>query len=40
MYQYEQAGSIAADLPVYIQQIIDFGCRDVPYEIDARAYER
>jgi hypothetical protein len=39
VYQYEQVGSIAAFLPVYLQQIAVFGYSDAPYEIDARAHE-
>ena len=38
--QYEVAGSIAAFLPVYLQQIADFGYDNAPYEVDARAHER
>lgn len=37
--QYEQAGSIAAYLPKYLQQIAQFGYSDAPYEVDARAHE-
>ena len=37
--QYEQAGSIAAYLAKYLQQIVQFGYRDSPYEVDARAHE-
>lgn len=37
--QYEQAGSIAAFLPMYLQQIARFGYTNAPYEIDACAYE-
>jgi hypothetical protein len=37
--QYEQAGSIAAYLPKYLQQIVQFGYTDAPYEVDARAHE-
>jgi hypothetical protein len=37
--QYERAGSIAAFLPLYLQQIVQFGYQDAPYEIDARAHE-
>jgi hypothetical protein len=37
--QYEQAGSIAAYLPKYLQQIVQFGYTDAPYEIDARSHE-
>lgn len=37
--QYEQAGSIAEYLPKYLQQIVQFGYTDAPYEVDARAHE-
>jgi hypothetical protein len=37
--QYEQAGSIAAYLPKYLQQIVQFGYTNAPYEIDAREAE-
>ena len=37
--QYEQAGSIAAYLPKYLQQIVQFGYSNAPYEVDARAHE-
>ena len=30
VYQYEQAGSIAAFLPVYLQQIVTFGYNNAP----------
>ena len=40
VYQYEQAGSIAAFLPVYLQQIVEFGYAACPLEMDARAHER
>ena len=40
VYQYEQAGSIAAFLPVYLQQIIEVGYANAPLELDARAHER
>ncbi|MEL7538666.1 MAG: hypothetical protein AAFZ58_14950 [Pseudomonadota bacterium] len=39
VYQYEMAGSIGDFLPVYLQQIVDFGYVDAPYEIDARQHE-
>jgi hypothetical protein len=39
VYQYEAAGSIAAFLPVYLQQIVAFGYVDAPFEADARAHE-
>jgi hypothetical protein len=37
--QYEMAGSIAAFLAVYLQQLITVGYANAPYEIDARAHE-
>jgi hypothetical protein len=40
VYQYEQAGSIAAFLPVYLQQIVTVGYQNAAYERDARAHER
>lgn len=39
VYQYEQHGSIAGFLPVYLQQIVEKGYDNAPFEIDARAYE-
>ena len=39
VHQYEQAGSIAAFLPQYLQQIVQFGYNNAPFEIDARAHE-
>ncbi|HPN01705.1 MAG TPA: hypothetical protein PKV03_09765 [Methylotenera sp.] len=39
-FQYEQAGSIAAFLPTYLQQIVTVGYNNAPFEIDARAHER
>ena len=39
VYQYEQAGSIGAYLPVYLQQIVTVGYQNAPFEIDARAHE-
>jgi hypothetical protein len=39
VYQYEQAGSIAAYLPIYLKQIVDFGYNNAPFEIDARRHE-
>ena len=39
VYQYEAAGSIAAFLPVYLQQIAMAGYDDAPFERDARAFE-
>lgn len=37
--QYEAAGSIAAFLPRYLEQIAAAGYHDAPYEVDARAHE-
>jgi hypothetical protein len=37
--QYEAAGSIEAFLPVYLEQILDFGYEAAPYEVDARRHE-
>jgi hypothetical protein len=39
VHQYEQAGSISLYLPQYLQQIVQYGYLDAPYEIDARAHE-
>ncbi|QHE84813.1 hypothetical protein [Hydrogenophaga sp. BPS33] len=39
VHQYERAGSIATYLPKYLQQIVEFGYTDAPYEVDARAHE-
>lgn len=39
VFQYEQYGSIAGFLPVYLQQIVTVGYRNAPLEIDARAHE-
>ena len=39
VHQYESAGSIAAFLPVYFQQIVTVGYHDAPFEIDAREHE-
>ena len=39
VYQYEQAGSIAAYLPDYLLQIVKYGYSSAPYEIDARTHE-
>jgi hypothetical protein len=40
VYQYEQAGSIAAFLPAYLQQIVMVGYLNAPFEKDARAHEQ
>ena len=39
VHQYEQAGSIAAYLPTYLQQIVSVGYENSPFEVDARAHE-
>ena len=39
VFQMEQYGSIAAFLPVYLQQVITVGYENAPFEIDARAHE-
>jgi hypothetical protein len=39
VYQYEQLGSIAKFLPVYLEQIATVGYENAPLEIDARKYE-
>lgn len=39
VHQYEQAGSIAEYLPKYLQQVVQYGYADAPYELDARAFE-
>ena len=40
VHQYEAAGSIAVYLPIYLQQIVEYGYEQAPYEIDARSFER
>ena len=40
VFQYEQAGSIAAFLPLYLKSIVEVGYRDSPFERDARAHEQ
>ncbi|ACB69132.1 conserved hypothetical protein (plasmid) [Burkholderia ambifaria MC40-6] len=39
VHQYEAAGSIAAFLPEYLQQIATVGYDAAPFEVDARAHE-
>jgi hypothetical protein len=39
VHQYEQHGSIAAFLPVYLGQVLTVGYQDAPLEQDARAHE-
>ncbi|HEU0219734.1 MAG TPA: hypothetical protein VFQ98_02875 [Gallionella sp.] len=39
VYQYEQAGSIAAFLPEYLRQIAQYGYANAPLEVDARTCE-
>ncbi len=40
VYQYEVAGSIAAFLPQYLEQVLSVGYAAAPFEIDAREHER
>ena len=40
VYQYELAGSIAEYLPAYFDQLLYFGYRRAPLEIDAREHEK
>jgi hypothetical protein len=40
VHQYELAGSIAAFLPQYLQQIATVGYANAPFEIDAREHEQ
>jgi hypothetical protein len=40
VYQYETAGSIAAFLPIYLRQIVEYGYELAPLEVDARTHER
>ena len=37
--QYEAHGSIGAFLPVYLQQIVEVGYENAPYELDVQAHE-
>jgi hypothetical protein len=39
VHQYEQHGSIAGFLPIYLKQVIEVGYRDAPLERDAREHE-
>lgn len=39
VYQYEQAGSIAAFLPGYLEQVVQVGYDNTAFEKDARAHE-
>lgn len=39
VHQYEQARSIGAYLPMYLNQIVEFGYQRCPLEIDARQHE-
>ena len=39
VHQYEQAGSIRAYIPKYLQEIVQHGYPSAPYEVDARAHE-
>ena len=39
VYQYETFGSIGAFMPIYLQQIVQYGYEEAPLEIDARQHE-
>jgi hypothetical protein len=39
VHQYEQHGSIAAFLSVYLRQVLEVGYANAPLEMDARAHE-
>jgi hypothetical protein len=39
VFQYESAGSIAAFLPVYLQEIVENGYFECSFEVDARQCE-
>ncbi len=39
VHQYEQHGSIAGFLPLYLQQVLEVGYRDAAFERDAREHE-
>jgi hypothetical protein len=39
VHQYEQHGSIAGFLSIYLKQVIEVGYRDAPFERDAREHE-
>jgi hypothetical protein len=39
VHQYEQHGLIAGFLPLYLQQVIEAGYREGPFERDAREHE-
>ena len=39
VHQYEVAGSIGSYIPAYLEQILQFGYRDAPFEVDARSHE-
>jgi hypothetical protein len=40
VHQYEAHGSIAEFLPMYLDQITNYGYTNAPFEIDARAHEQ
>lgn len=39
VYQYESHGGITAFLPIYLGQIVKYGYRNAPMEVDARNHE-
>jgi hypothetical protein len=40
VYQYEQYGSIANFIPVYLEQIVQMGYANAAFELDAKAHEK
>ena len=39
VHQYERNGSIRGFLPIYLEQVLDVGYANAPFEADARAHE-
>ncbi len=39
VHQYEQAGSVATFLSVYLKEVLDHGYAAAPLEVDARTHE-
>ena len=39
VYQFEEAGSLESYLEKYLQQVVAFGYRNAPLEVDARKHE-
>jgi len=40
VYQYEEAGGIAKFLPRYLKEIVEFGYRNAPLELEAIGHEQ